>query len=76
MFENRSSVRKGGHPFVRRIDILSGNRSSVRTEDKYNLFWTRSSVYLRNYSVDIYRTTFWRSNELFFSRIFCGTSFE
>ena len=26
MFGNRSSVRKGGHPFVRRIDILSGKR--------------------------------------------------
>ena len=46
MFRKRSSVRKGGHPFVRRID---------------NLFRTRSSVYLRNHFVDIYGTTFWRS---------------
>ena len=30
MFGNRSSVRKGSIPFVWRIDILSGNRSTVR----------------------------------------------
>ena len=34
MFGNSSSVRKGGHSFVRRIDILSGNRSSIRMEDR------------------------------------------
>ena len=37
-----------------------------------NLFETRSSVYLRNYFVDIYGTAFWRSKELFFSRGFVG----
>ena len=34
MFGKRSFVRKGRRPFVRRIDILSANRSSVRTEDR------------------------------------------
>ena len=29
MFVNRSSVRKGGHPFVGGINNLFGNRSSV-----------------------------------------------
>ena len=33
MFGNMSSVLKGGRPFVWRIFILSGNMSSVRTED-------------------------------------------
>ena len=41
-----------------------------------NMFGTRSSVYLRNFFVDIYVTTFWRYRELFFSQGFFGTSFE
>ena len=34
LFGKRSSVRKGGRPFIRRIEILSGKISSVRTEDR------------------------------------------
>ena len=33
MFKKRSSVRKGGHPFVCRIYIMYGNRSSFCKED-------------------------------------------
>ena len=36
MFGNRSSVRKGGLPFVQRIDILFGNRSRVRVYPHHN----------------------------------------
>ena len=36
MFGNRSSVWKGGIPFVRRIDILFGNRSTVRVYPHHN----------------------------------------
>ena len=61
MFGNRSSVWKGGHPFVRRI---------------CNSFGTRLSVYLRNYFVDIYGTIFWISKGLFFYRFFVGIAFK
>ena len=40
------------------------------------MFGNKSSVYLRNYFVDIYRTTLWIYRELFFSQGFFGTSFE
>ena len=36
MFGNRSSVWKGGIMFVGRIDILSGNRSTVRVYTHHN----------------------------------------
>ena len=36
MFGNRSSVCKGGLPFVRRIDILSRNKSTVRVYPNNN----------------------------------------
>ena len=55
MFGNMSSIWKGVHPFVKII---------------YNMSANRSSVYLLNQFLDIYWTTFWGSNELFFCRVF------
>ena len=38
MFGNRSSVCKESLPFVQRIDILSGNKSTVRVYPHHNNF--------------------------------------